>query len=161
MSYLGGLRSLVVHEAIPGIDAEEFFIKNCHTQTQRNAVLKKIGSLIAELFSKGFSHGDMNFGGFIVDIRDGNVSVSLIDVDNIINKPEKQFRDIVNFNAHLFMTAKKAHTEMLSNDELRTLYLSILDEYDFGTTKPAFFERLNRETKQKLTRWRQKGYSAI
>lgn len=25
MSYLGGLRSLVVHEAIPGVDAEAFF----------------------------------------------------------------------------------------------------------------------------------------
>ena len=161
MSYLGGLRSLVVHEAIPGVDAEAFFIKKTHDQSLRNAVLKKMGALIAELFSKGFSHGDMNFGGFIVDASDEKVSVSLIDVDNIANKPEKQFRDIVNFNAHLFVTAQKAQLEMLSSDELRKLYLSVLDLYDFGMTTAVFFKRLNRETEQKLTRWKYKGYIAI
>ncbi|MBB6056911.1 MAG: hypothetical protein EOM46_19405 [Gammaproteobacteria bacterium] len=161
MSYLGGLRSLVVHEAIPGVDAEEFFIKNSHNQSQRYTVLKKIGALIAELFSKGFSHGDMNFGGFIVDVQDEKISVSLIDVDNITNKPQKQFRDIVNLNAHLFMTAKKAQVEMLSNDELKAMYLSVLSIYNFGMTDAVFFEQLNLETEQKLIRWGQKGYIAI
>ena len=160
MSYLGGLRSLVVHEAIEGIDAEVFFIK-AHDINLRILALKKIGSLIAELFSKGFSHGDMNFGGFIVDAKDGSVSVSLIDVDNITNKPEKQFRDIVNFNAHLFMTAKKAQVEMLSIDEYRTLFLSVLDNFDFGMCRDVFFERLNRDTEWKLIKWGQQDYRVI
>ncbi len=161
MSYLGGLRSLVVHEAIPGIDAEEFFVNNLSNKNLRSLVLKKIGALIAELFSKGFSHGDMNFGGFIIDAKDKNVSVSLIDVDNITNNPKKRFRDIVNFNAHLFVTANKAQVAMLSHDELREMYLSILNIYDFGMTETSFFQQLNQATELKLIKWGQKGYIAI
>ena len=161
MSYLGGLRSLVVHEAIPGIDAEEFFVNNLSNKNLRSIVLKKIGALIAELFSKGFSHGDMNFGGFIIDTKDEHVSVSLIDVDNITNYSKQRFRDIVNFNAHLFVTAQKAQVEMLSSDELREMYLSILGIYNFGMTETSFFWQLNQATAQKLTKWGQKGYIAI
>ena len=161
MSYLGGLRSLVVHEAIPGIDAEEFFVNNLSNKNLRSIVLKKIGALIAELFSKGFSHGDMNFGGFIIDTKDEHVSVSLIDVDNITNYSKQRFRDIVNFNAHLFVTAQKAQVEMLSSDELREMYLSILGIYNFGMTEMSFFQQLNQATAQKLTKWGQKGYIAI
>lgn len=161
MSYLGGLRSLVVHEAIPGIDAEEFFVNCSSNKNLRSTALKKIGALIAELFAKGFSHGDMNFGGFIIDAKDEHVSVSLIDVDNITNDPKQRFRDIVNFNAHLFVTAKKAQVEMLSPDELREMYLSILGIYNFGMTETSFFQRLNQATELKLTKWGQKGYIAI
>ena len=161
MSYLGGLRSLVVHEAIPGVDAEAFFVNYSNNKNLRSTVLKKIGALIAELFAKGFSHGDMNFGGFIVDAKDGNVSVSLIDVDNITNNPKQRFRDIVNFNAHLFVTAKKAQVEMLSSDELREMYLSMLGIYNFDMTETSFFQRLNQATELKLIKWGQKGYIAI
>ena len=161
MSYLGGLRSLVVHEAIPGVDAEALFVNCSNNKNLRSTVLKKIGALIAELFAKGFSHGDMNFGGFIVDAKDGNVSVSLIDVDNITNNPKQRFRDIVNFNAHLFVTAKKAQVEMLSSDELREMYLSILAIYHFDMTETSFFQRLNQATELKLIKWGQKGYIAI
>ena len=161
MSYLGGLRSLVVHEAIPGVDAEAFFVNCSNNKNLRSTVLKKIGALIAELFAKGFSHGDMNFGGFIVDAKDGNVSVSLIDVDNITNNPKQRFRDIVNFNAHLFVTAKKAQVEMLSSDELREMYLSMLGIYNFDMTESSFFQRLNQATELKLIKWGQKGYIAI
>ena len=161
MSYLGGLRSLVVHEAIPGVDAEACFVNCSNNKNLRSTVLKKIGALIAELFAKGFSHGDMNFGGFIVDAKDGNVSVSLIDVDNITNNPKQRFRDIVNFNAHLFVTAKKAQVEMLSSDELREMYLSMLGIYNFDMTETSFFQRLNQATELKLIKWGQKGYIAI
>ena len=161
MSYLGGLRSLVVHEAIPGVDAEASFVNCSNNKNLRSTVLKKIGALIAELFAKGFSHGDMNFGGFIVDAKDGNVSVSLIDVDNITNNPKQRFRDIVNFNAHLFVTAKKAQVEMLSSDELREMYLSMLGIYNFDMTETSFFQRLNQATELKLIKWGQKGYIAI
>jgi hypothetical protein len=103
----------------------------------------------------------MNFGGFIVDAKDGNVSVSLIDVDNITNNPKQRFRDIVNFNAHLFVTAKKAQVEMLSSDELREMYLSMLGIYNFDMTETSFFQRLNQATELKLIKWGQKGYIAI
>lgn len=161
MSYLFGLRSLVVHEAIPGMDAEEFFINYSKDKNLRLKALRKIGSLIAELFSKGYSHGDMNFGGFIIDHSYEKLSVSLIDVDNITNNPKKQFRDLVNFNAHLFVTAKKAETEMLSNDELKEMFLSMLSIHHFDMDYAVFFKKLNKQTELKLLKWGQKGYIAI
>ncbi|GAB6137361.1 lipopolysaccharide kinase InaA family protein [Halanaerobaculum tunisiense] len=152
--------SLFITKEFAGSNLQEYLANGNYTQELKDKIIIKLAKLWAKIYKANFLTGDPNLPGILVQVKDKNVKLCLVDMDNFKRYNflswKKIIKNLIKFNAHTYSGLDKIGNKKL-NCEDRSLFLKeFIKAYGKKVDINKLMNHIGQKTADRLIEWEKK-----
>lgn len=149
--------SIFITEGFLGVDLQEYLANGDYDQRLKENVIKEAAKLWARLYKTNFLNGDPNLPGILIRIKEDNIKLSLVDMDNFKEYSslswKKIIKNLIDFNAHSYSGLDKLGGKRLNTNDRILFFKELIKEYGVEIDVDKTIAYIREKTIERLIEW--------
>lgn len=154
--------SIFVMKEVPGVDLHTYLFKSdkCNKIIRRKTI-NKFALIWGKLINNNFLHQDPCLRNFMINLKQGEVQIKLIDIDNIYLLPifpkKMLMKNLAKLRSRQLTDFKKTNTEPLNQVEVNTFLKEFKKNCKKEIEISSLFNAISIETVKRLIKYDRKN----